>query len=77
MVKKSLLPMVLYLEAKIRCHTKLIIPIDKQKVFRRDCMYNIENTNLIIGVSGVNYTMLTHVHYVLAQMAHCTCYAST
>ena len=27
--------------------------IDKQKAFRRDCIYNIENTDLEIGVLGI------------------------
>ena len=33
---------------------------DKQKALRRDCIYNVENTNLERGVSGV-YLHLLHV----------------
>ena len=32
--------------------------IDKQKALRRDCIYNIENMDLEIGVSGVYLHLL-------------------
>ena len=52
--------------------------IDKQKAVRHDCNYNIENTDLEIGVSGIYiyYNILTHID-VPARLAYFTCYAST
>ena len=35
--------------------------IDKQNALRRDYIYNIENMDLEIGVSGVYYNILTHI----------------
>ena len=32
--------------------------IDKQKALGRDCIYNIENMDLEIGVSGVHLNLL-------------------
>ena len=37
----------------------LITVIDKQKALRDDCIYNIENTDLDIGVLGV------YLHFTL------------
>ena len=37
-----------------------IYNIDKQQALRRDCIYNIENTDLEIGVSGVSY-----IYYII------------
>ena len=54
--------------------------IDKQIALRPDCIYNIENADLEIGVSGKYLHLLsyfdTHI-YVLVQLAHFTPYAST
>ena len=33
-------------------------PIDKQKILRHDCIYNIENTDLELGVPGVYLHLL-------------------
>ena len=35
--------------------------MNKQKALRRDCIYNIENTDLEIGVLGI----YLHLHFVL------------
>ena len=44
--------------------------INKQKTLRRDCIYNIENTVLEIGVSGVYYYLLLHFEtYVCCRPA--------
>ena len=36
--------------------------IDKQKALRRDCIYNIENTDLEIGVSGIYIHLLSYLN---------------
>ena len=56
-----------------------IYGIDKQYALRHDCIYNIENTDLEIGVSGISYIyfhLLIHID-VPAGLAHCECYTST
>ena len=51
---------------------------DKQKALRRDRIYNIDNTDLEIGVPCVYIynNILTHT-YILAQLAHFMRCAST
>ena len=43
--------LILHLEESVFC-------TDKQKAFRRECIYNIENTDLEIEVSGVYLHLL-------------------
>ena len=53
--------------------------MDKQKAWRPGCIYNIENTDLEIGVSCISYiydNILAHID-VLALLAHFTGYALT
>ena len=41
----------------VRC-SKISNTIDKQNTLRHDCIYNIENSDLEIGVSGVYLHLL-------------------
>ena len=53
--------------------------MDKQKASRPGCIYNIENTDLEIGVSCISYindNILAHID-VLALLAHFRGYALT